>query len=205
MDQGVRVVLSMGIVTGGMVLALLFRHPSPPPNAPTADPCGPLVLRGRMATPSAELSDLPSVRVGVKRPPVDTSPTSLVPARASLDATEPPPLLARSYPESPETATSRWGTSMAFGLAGAETEALHERTHKIVDGDTLAKLAQRFLGSADRAREIYEANKYLLPGPEILPIGVELTIPPRRNPAATAPGVVSEAPLVPIPPRPLRQ
>jgi len=51
--------------------------------------------------------------------------------------------------------------------------------HQIVDGDTLAKLAQRYLGSADRAREIYESNREALPNPDLLPIGKVLKIPPR--------------------------
>ncbi len=58
------------------------------------------------------------------------------------------------------------------------------RAHKVVDGDTLASLAQRYLGQADRAREIFEANRDVLPGPEALPIGAVLRIPPRCPPAA---------------------
>lgn len=55
------------------------------------------------------------------------------------------------------------------------------RTHKIVDGDTLSVLAARYLGSAERYLEIFEANKVVLPGPDILPIGVELEIPPKNQ------------------------
>ena len=51
------------------------------------------------------------------------------------------------------------------------------RTHKIVDGDTLASLAERYLGSPQRAGEIYDANRDVLFDPQLLPIGVELTIP----------------------------
>jgi nucleoid-associated protein YgaU len=49
--------------------------------------------------------------------------------------------------------------------------------HRIVDGDTLAGLAQRYLGSSARFREIYDANRDQLPGPDLLPIGVEVRIP----------------------------
>ncbi len=50
--------------------------------------------------------------------------------------------------------------------------------HKIVDGDTLPLLAQRYLGSASRAMEIFQANRDVLADPNILPLhGVELKIP----------------------------
>jgi hypothetical protein len=72
------------------------------------------------------------------------------------------------------------------------------RTHKIVDGDTLSLLAARYLGNADRHLEIFEANKAVLPGPDILPIGIELEIPPKIQPQPTpAPQDVSRQPVSP--------
>jgi nucleoid-associated protein YgaU len=53
------------------------------------------------------------------------------------------------------------------------------QNHRIVDGDTLAELAERYLGSAARAKEIFEANRNVLSDPALLPIGVELKIPPK--------------------------
>jgi nucleoid-associated protein YgaU len=53
------------------------------------------------------------------------------------------------------------------------------RVHSIVDGDTLRDLAARYLGSPDRAMEIFNANRDVLGNPDILPIGVELKIPAR--------------------------
>jgi nucleoid-associated protein YgaU len=58
------------------------------------------------------------------------------------------------------------------------------RTHKIVDGDTLEALASAYLGSADRWLEIYELNRHVLPSPALLPIGVQLKIPPLGPQAA---------------------
>lgn len=49
--------------------------------------------------------------------------------------------------------------------------------HRIVDGDTLSGLAQRYLGSSKRFTEIFEANRDQLPSPDLLPIGVVLRIP----------------------------
>jgi hypothetical protein len=52
-----------------------------------------------------------------------------------------------------------------------------QRTHVVVDGDSLAKLAGRYLDDPRRSDEIFELNRGLLTDPELLPIGVELTIP----------------------------
>jgi nucleoid-associated protein YgaU len=49
--------------------------------------------------------------------------------------------------------------------------------HKIVDGDTLASLAARYLGDASRAADIYNYNRDVLTSIELLPIGKELRIP----------------------------
>ena len=51
------------------------------------------------------------------------------------------------------------------------------RTHRIVDGDTLADLAQRYFGSAADAQRLFDANRDVLSDPRLLPIGVELKIP----------------------------
>lgn len=53
------------------------------------------------------------------------------------------------------------------------------RTHIVTDGDTLAGLAEEYLGDPQRAEEIYEANRPSLPDPDLLPIGVEIVIPSR--------------------------
>jgi hypothetical protein len=57
------------------------------------------------------------------------------------------------------------------------------RRHIVVDGDSLARLAGRYLDDPRRADEIFEANRGVLTDPELLPIGVELVIP---SEAATA-------------------
>lgn len=72
--------------------------------------------------------------------------------------------------------------------------------HRIVDGDTLSGLAQRYLGRADRYPEIYELNRAVLPEPNLLPIGVELRIPAATPVAPT--GEPDTRPMVPVAPRP---
>lgn len=65
-----------------------------------------------------------------------------------------------------------------------EEEANGPRRHFVVDGDSLEKLAGRYLDDPQRAGEIYEANREQLASPELLPIGVELVIPDRHNQTA---------------------
>ncbi len=63
------------------------------------------------------------------------------------------------------------------GLQGPTGGDPAEETHTVVDGDTLAQLAQKYLGSANRAGELYAYNRDVLSDPELLPIGAELRIP----------------------------
>jgi nucleoid-associated protein YgaU len=62
---------------------------------------------------------------------------------------------------------------------GQIAESDPSRSHIIVDGDSLAKLAERYLDDPQRANEIYELNRALLSHPDVLPIGAEIAIPMR--------------------------
>lgn len=61
-----------------------------------------------------------------------------------------------------------------------DANKLRGRTHFVVDGDSLAKLADRYLDDATLADEIFRLNRDVLSDPEVLPIGVELRIPDSR-------------------------
>jgi nucleoid-associated protein YgaU len=60
------------------------------------------------------------------------------------------------------------------------------RTHVVVDGDSLARLAERYLDDAALDDEIYRLNRDVLASPDLLPIGVELRIPDGRMADSTA-------------------
>jgi hypothetical protein len=62
------------------------------------------------------------------------------------------------------------------------------RTHFITDGDTLARLAERYLQDAGRAQEIFELNREILRDPNLLPIGTPLRIPGDAGQAMPEPG-----------------
>ncbi len=91
--------------------------------------------------------------------------------------------------------------SISSSASAAPGEGFSElRRHKIADGDTLSGLAVRYLGSADRYREIYELNRETLANPDLLPIGTELKIPAVGSKVST-PGSINNRPMVPVAPR----
>lgn len=135
-----------------------------------------------------------------------------------------PPNLAASFPDStaePSNPPGVNGTLIGAQLGGSALakpwEALGAdgeggvRTHRVADGDTLSKLAQRYLGSGARYLEIFEFNRGTLQTPNVLPIGATLRIPPRdaspgAGPIESAEGGVPNGsddapkPLAPIQP-----
>ncbi|MCA9150582.1 MAG: LysM peptidoglycan-binding domain-containing protein, partial [Planctomycetales bacterium] len=58
-------------------------------------------------------------------------------------------------------------------------ESARSRVHRINDGDTLKRLAARYLGDEARYSEIFAANRDILVRPDLLPIGQSLKIPVR--------------------------
>ncbi len=60
-----------------------------------------------------------------------------------------------------------------------QPEPVESRTHIVSDGDSLERLASRYLSDPRRGNEIYELNRDVLSSPDMLPIGVELRIPDR--------------------------
>jgi nucleoid-associated protein YgaU len=122
-----------------------------------------------------------------------------------------PPELPSRYSDAshqPSTDEDDSGAAMPARLVGdSPPTSPAMRTHRLADGDTLSDLAERYLGSRDRFAEIYEANRDRLTAPDLLPLGVELTIPPseppttpRSEPSPSTPPDVEEAPLKPLAP-----
>jgi nucleoid-associated protein YgaU len=105
-------------------------------------------------------------------------PDGIWPPPARLESRVPrPPRLARDYPQ-PRTIRLPATAPPALPRWNARPQRV-DRRHRIADGDTLPRLAERYLGSAERYLEIYEHNRDVLHSPDELPIGVELRIPTR--------------------------
>jgi len=62
-------------------------------------------------------------------------------------------------------------------LAEPESAEPAERNHVVHPGDSLDRLAKRYLGDEGRALEIFDLNRGVLENPHLLPIGAELRIP----------------------------
>jgi nucleoid-associated protein YgaU len=164
MDKRIKIALAAGIVLAGLAVAMIFRRAGGerPPVAAERLAVNGTAERAEPAPPPAVPGPVEVVAARAVPPPAP--PQSLEPPRQ-------PPQLAREYPG-------------GFGRGPAplaEVPGPFERrgpaTHRVVDGDTLAKLAERYLGSPTRAMDIFEANRSVLISPELLPIGVELQLP----------------------------
>jgi hypothetical protein len=88
-----------------------------------------------------------------------------------------PPVSAASSPPANELASLERFPSAPPLPSQRPPQAAPERTHIIVDGDSLPKLAKRYLSDAEKSSEIFAANRHLLTSPDLLPIGAELKIP----------------------------
>jgi hypothetical protein len=205
----VRILLVAGVLASGLGIASLFKKP----------PVG-VVVRSSDLTP-ARHPDAPQVVLGPAQsgyglaPPLDIAPPSVAltdgarsgPSAADILDRPPPMLPLRSPLPSGLDATvdQRQGPAdaareaeprdpvAAVGKDRGETNA-HAARHRIVDGDTLEGIAQRYLGDRARWSDVYQHNRDVLMVPGALPIGVELRIPPRQS-LGVAP---AEPPAVPL-------
>ena len=108
----------------------------------------------------------------------------------------------QNIPEEPPAAAVPQGAPAGFS---------GPQVHRITDGDTLSRLAERYLGRSERYLEIYNANRDVLASPDLLPIGATLRIPQGGQPSAvnpaggTMPGNPAPGGLVPVTRQPIRQ
>lgn len=193
MDRGVKLTLATAVLLAGASVAAMYRHRQPPQRLEPIATAAP-VLRQWTGPQIAQTETWPQ-RLNAEAP-VAARPRATI--GSPLEATA-PPKLARSYPRPDELFEPREAAPIDYGLLQGEDSRPAVRIHRIVDGDTLASLAERYLGSADRQREIYEANRDVLSDPNALPIGLELKIPPRAVSSATKREEVAPSrPLVPV-------
>jgi hypothetical protein len=194
-DRGVKIAAAAGVLLIGLLAAMCFRH-SPGSDHPAPQTGDQLVLRKdavpQSAAPAAGSRCEPSTPPAASPDPnaPQHGATVLVPAGAGTS-----PEAAKGPAPAASPNTSQWGVSMGLMLPESGRRDTPARTHKIVDGDTLGALAERYLGSADKAQEIFQANRDVLPTPEILPIGAELKIPIGVD--TSAPSTPTSSPPVP--------
>ena len=132
---------------------------------------------------------------------VPTAATAALDSQAGME-------FSASYGRSFSPASALFGPSSAWtdrresarSPAGPELEAQAAEPirHVVADGDTLTKLAARYLGSSERYLEIFHANRGVLANPDLLPIGAVLEIPAVENPTLEIPAARPTG-IVPIP------
>lgn len=71
--------------------------------------------------------------------------------------------------------------TVASELVSQVPEGVVTSTYTIKKGDSLSRIAKRELGSYDRYREIYEANKNKIKNPDVLTVGTQLVIPAKSS------------------------
>lgn len=202
-----KIALAGGILLAGMLAALLFRRDAPPKESiatETASPVHRSAVESLPPAPAAGARSQPRLLGRIDEVPGDASDvrTSSMPEGVAATDQEKP------AGESPRADERDEKPRAVEHEARVTSQPL--RTHKIVDGDTLYYLAERYLGNGERYLDIFEANRDVLVDPEILMIGRVLKIPPRdAPPARPAPSDAAEAaplaPMTPIPPGSLRR
>jgi nucleoid-associated protein YgaU len=91
----------------------------------------------------------------------------------------PPPALPVSFqPTTTGPDSNDWRPEAALHLPRPKSQP---KPYQLRDGDTLERIADRLLGNAQRAGEIFELNRGLLTRPDVLPVGVTIMLPPREN------------------------
>jgi nucleoid-associated protein YgaU len=200
MDRKKKIGLAVTIVAVGAIIALQFQKDPQPGSSvqPTADPVQ------AAAAPSSTFSEPSS-------PPAPAPQTA-----TAFDGRIEPAPGSNLAPQAPLAGDPSVGAPSSIGVRKPsdddETPARElvdlnapDKTHRIIDGDTLQKLSQRYLGRADRYLEIYAYNRDVLSDPDVLPIGAGIRIPSRVVIAPDANGLAGVAPppvlpLVPLSP-----
>jgi LysM repeat protein len=107
----------------------------------------------------------------------DGAATAMAPAPSNSPAVD-----SQSFGQAGFAAPGGWNTPAPLPATQSPipNTALSEPIwHVVADGDSLPKIAERYLRDAARAREIFDLNRDVLTNPDLLPIGTELRIPQR--------------------------
>jgi len=172
-----KIVAAAAILAIGLVLAWPMRKTSP---RRTTDPPPP-------STRSAAAVDVapadPFLDIGLQ----PSAPASV--ASTAVDAPGTGPAIAPHQTEATLATLTSTLVEPSHGLPGApaadpSAAQPETRIHVVHNGDTLERLAKRYLGSESRALEIFDMNRDVLTNPHLLPIGAELRLPAGERKAA---------------------
>ncbi|MBS0207545.1 MAG: LysM peptidoglycan-binding domain-containing protein [Planctomycetes bacterium] len=148
---------------------------------------GPIELSGP-ATPSLERRPISLAPVA---PTAQVAPAVAAPSNATMPNSfaAPQPVLAPIQPK----------VSLEYNGGDNQPAAVGYLRHRVREGETLSSIAQQYLGSAGRYREIFEANRAALRSPNQVRVGMDLVIPMRGDEPTVLPP--SQAQLMTTEPR----
>jgi len=116
-------------------------------------------------TPLISIPTSPAEPTPATTTATEDSPVTYAPVEAPVEA---PPAMQR--PALP-------ATSQGTRAAPTKPSAAAGRRHTVAKGDTLFSLAQKYYGNRSKWRDIFEANRDVLPSQNSLRLGMELKIP----------------------------
>jgi tetratricopeptide (TPR) repeat protein len=131
-------------------------------------------VRSRAALDNDSSGGAPMITIPVtpaETPPAaDEAPVTYAPVQAAPAASDEAPVI-QAVPFSAPTRPS------ATRTAATRAAATSGRTHTVAKGDTLFSLAQKYYGNRSKWRDIYGANRDVLPNETALKPGMQLKIP----------------------------
>lgn len=202
MSHRVKLLSAAAVLTTGLVLALRFPK-NPAADLPTADAgTQGLTYRSEPAAASALDQEAESAdRAALARAETGPGGADGAGRGGSAAAVEPvaqqrPADVAGPAQASPGAGSPATGVGANGLTVRRQPAAVPRPTHTIRDGDTLAGIAQQYLGQNDRAYEIFQLNRDRLVSVDLLPIGTVLRLPPKQAAPRTS---AEHSRLVPIP------
>lgn len=203
--RGVRFLVGIGMIAAGATLALpagrlaasawtAAHPPAPapepaaaqqlsPPAVPAAGPTQWLVPEDALPPPVVPRADYAPPPAPERLPPVTMAALAQAPGmngtyRSTLQV-PPPPLLDA---QAPPPAMAAWAApDPPPAVPSAQVASASEpapSTYVIRDGDDLASISSRFYGHPAASAALWQANRDLIPDPDLLPIGTAIRLPP---------------------------
>ncbi len=203
MHVGKKLAVVLSVMITGVSAAMFFRKDASPlwfwsrrSDDPFAQQVERRVGQATWTAPQAAASRVPLATAAIT--PSATGGDSAVPHYSGPVGS----LLAPIDGVVEDADSGRYEVGTIYEVGPVGTSSSSELRHRVEDGDTLTKLAVRYLGRAEAFREIYELNRAMLADPDLLPIGAVLRIPARGHAAPAVAGPDSTTGMVPVPPRP---
>jgi nucleoid-associated protein YgaU len=201
-----KLIAAGAVLTVGVGLAMLFRRTESQATIPTATetpltvaitPLAPAHIvtptQSLVVTPTAplegQLSPLASVpatniglTVGAGLPTSDVPRTGPPPSSTAIAADPFAQPLGTQFVPTPPAANASGGRPVYAKLsvadaATSDATASPYQIHVVHEGDSLERLAERYLTDSARSLELFDLNRDVLDNPHLLPIGAELKIP----------------------------